>query len=179
MMHMRGREGAVAIVLNEPTGWQPAEPQPEWAPERGLRRGAIAGAALALLLIAVLVPIAMWVPYLLFGLLRIVVGFGITWALAAAVQRSAGMVGWPCTGIAVGLALVVLVSNHVVFALCGVPTRSGYVAGWEWLSPATLFVMNGPALVGVGFAAALCHSGSDILSTVIDIVMRNPYTGRR
>lgn len=167
-------------ALNEPTGWAPESQDADWAPARGLGRGAAYGFVAAVILAGALVPAAKWVPLLLLdAYLRVAVAFMITWILAATVQRGAGMVGWPCTGLAVGYAGLVLLSNHVVFAVCGVLTRGGFIAGWVWLAPGTLLGTNLLALVGVGFAAALCHRGSDIGSTVVDLLMQNPLTGRR
>jgi hypothetical protein len=167
-------------TLNEPTDWKPEPAEPDWTPASGLLRGAVYGLIVALGIAVLLVPVAKWAPTLLLNAyLRVALGFAVTGSLAAAVQRGAGMVGWPCTGLAVGLAVLVLVTNHVVFAICGVPTRSGLVVGWAWLDPGVLFGMNLLALVGVGSAGALCHRGSDIVDTVVDILMQNPLTGRR
>jgi hypothetical protein len=167
-------------ALNKPTGWKPEEPSHEWSPAQGLGRAAAAGLITAIVLVMFTGLVAALAPLIVLnGYVRAAGAFLITLILLARVQRVAGMAGWPCTALAVGLALLVLLSHHVCFALFGVQLRDGVLRGAVWLSPATLLVANYLALVGVGFGAVLGHRGHALLDAVVDILMTNPLTGRR
>lgn len=167
-------------ALNEPTGWQPDPVPSDWSPARGLWRGAVTGMAVAVVLALVSGVVAALAPLIVINAyLRLAGAFFLTLILLTSVQRGAGMVGWSCTGLAVGQALLVLFSNHLCFAVFGVQGREQVLHGWMWLSPPVLLVVNGLAFVGVGFGAALGHRGGVFLETVVDLLMTNPLTGRR
>jgi hypothetical protein len=173
-------EGRRAMkTLNDPTG-SDSSPEEEWTPETGLRRAIQSGIVAAMVLSAVLAPIAYAVPMLLIPwYLRGVWAFGVAWILFGVVQRAAGMVGRQVRAIAIALTLVVLLSNHLIFALYGVPAgmpRSswlfpavlvedfvpvyqGVMRGFAWFHPAVLALLNAAPLVGIGFATAFRHDG--------------------
>ena len=109
-------------TLNDPVGWDEPDDDEEWTPASGLRRATRHGLLLTLLLALVLAPVAAAAPYMLLMIwLRAPLAFGLSWLLTQLVQRSAGMVGWHCSLLAVVLAGTVLALNHVVFAIFGVP----------------------------------------------------------
>ncbi len=132
----------------------------EWTPARGACR-ALCGGTLAALLCALFADIAAWhFPYAcLHWMLRGACAFGVAWVLFRVVHRAAGMTSWFCTTLAVALAILVMLSQHVVFALHGVWTVHGVVAGWSWCDPATILACNMTALAGIGLCAAQYHEG--------------------
>jgi hypothetical protein len=148
-------------TLNDPIRMSDETEDRPWSPRLGLIRAAVWGAVAAVVLGLLLTPLAVYAPtFLLHWLVRMVLGFGITWVMFGVVQQAAGMVGARCTALALGYAALVLVSQHVVFAICGVQTLDGMVAGWQWLAPATLGVCNFSAGIAAGGCAYLCHDGA-------------------
>src|SRR5262245_3692714 len=82
-------------LLNDPVDYQPD--QDDWSPAAGMRRGVVHGAVAAAILAIVLVPLALWLPYVvLMWALRTPLAFGIAWLLLRVVNRAAGMVGPTC-----------------------------------------------------------------------------------
>jgi hypothetical protein len=171
-------EGDLMVALNTPTGGvdgRPEDKQDDWSPAIGMRRAVLRACVVALIIGASLFPVDVYLPAVLLNFwIRLAVSFGTAWILFRVVQGAAGMVGWPCTALAVGLSLLVLLSNHVAFAVFGVPTRAGVVYGWTWLHPATLLGCNVSSLIGVTFCAVMCHSGAAIGGTIVDLLMQNP-----
>ncbi len=166
-------------TLNEPMGYEEARREVAWTPLRGLVRGALHGLVAAVVFGALLALLAAYVPYMIIPWwLRVPLAFGVACLLFKVVQRGAGMGGWPCTVLALALTGLVLVSNHVVFALQGVPDPSGVdpwwvvpaamiehvvskqggvLIGWRWCHPYALLTLNLlPLLLGGGFCTALC-----------------------
>src|SRR5262245_51853311 len=131
--------------------------QDDWTPAKGIVRGLIAGVVCATVLAAILAPVAWYFPSVTTDmLLRAAFAFGVAWILFGAVHRAAGMVGWPCTWMVVVLTLLVMLSNHVVFAVHGVPLRDGTLQiGGMWFHPLILLTMNLGTLIGLGFCAWL------------------------
>ena len=167
-------------LLNEPLGYDETASDDDWSPLRGLMRGLRLGLIVAAVCAVVLIPLAVYVPYMIIiWWLRVPLAFGLAWVLFKAVQRGAGMVGWPCALIALGLTAIVLCSNHIVFAIAGTPepagvdpwwippagllehlveTREGQLIGWSWCCPAALAAENLlPLILGGGFATAVCN----------------------
>jgi hypothetical protein len=175
---VRQRRSEDVVGLNDPIGYEEERGDLEWTPLGGLLRGARHGLVAAGVLAAALIPLAAYLPYMIAPLwLRGPLAFGLAWLLSQVVQRGAGMVGLPCSALAFGLTALVLASNHVVFALCGVVDPGGcyplwafpmeFVAqvvsskqdaliGWTWFHPYALLILNLPPLaLGGGFHAAL------------------------
>lgn len=170
------------VLLNDPVGYDPRKSEPELSELAALRRGALFGLAAALALAGVLAPLAASLPFVLIPTyIRTPLTFGVMWLVLSAVQRGAGMVGAPCTIIALALTLVTLFSHQVVFAFSGVPYASGLAPWWvhpmefvaeffpkggrslrggAWLHPYVTVALNGaPLLLGGGFCAALRGRG--------------------
>lgn len=162
--------------LNDPVGYdQP--PAGEWSPQRGTRRAAFQGSLVAGLLFALLTfPAANW-PYLLLPWLpRTILAFLLTWMLVRVVLASAGMYSPALLRLGLALAAAVLLGEHVLFALRGVPASAADV-GWfawplhyvdefidtgsvsiggRWLHPYVLLIVNaGPLLIGGTIGALL------------------------
>jgi len=132
----------------------------EWTPQKGLVRAASWGTATALVLAALLAPVAWFVPAVLtMMLLRIVLGVALVWILLGTVQSAAGFAGWPVTALGMVLTTLVLASNHIVFALHGGPTKAGLVGGAMWLDPSVFGIVNAGPLFAVCAVAVLCHRG--------------------
>lgn len=147
----------------------------EWTPARGLLRALAWGILVAVLLAILLSIVAWYAPTLLVNwLLRAFIALLVTWVLFSVIHGAAGMVGWPCTWMAIGLALLVMLSNHLVFAWNGVPTTKGTLAGPLWLDPTVMLIQNLSTLIGVVGCAALRHSGGADWQTLRDLLMFNP-----
>ncbi len=158
------------------------EPPPgvdEWTASSGARRAIAGGALAALVIAAVLAPVALRLPYLLLpGLLRGAWAFGITWVLMKSIERASGMVGALNAALGISLAALVLLSHHLIFAIHGVPSLggeytscflfpaqmidklipevSGNLQGWRWFHPYVLLLITGlPLAVGGGACAKL------------------------
>lgn len=151
----------------------PSEPE-EWTPGQGLVRAAVWGTGTAIFLAALLAPVAWFAPVVLTTLLvRIVLGIVLVAILLGVAQNTAGFTGWPVTALGIILSGLVLASHHVVFALHGVPTRTGALIGWTWLEPSVLGTLNVGPMFAVCAVAMLCHRGvpTGLLS---DFLMSGP-----
>ena len=168
-------------TLNDPIDYEPNKGD-RWTPLIGLRRGFVHGVAAAGVLALLMTPVALYLPFMLIvAWLRIPLAFGLTWVLASVVQRAAGMAGGACSAVTLAVGGIALMSNHIVFALFGVPdvgmvdpwwttpmtlvnevvpAQEGMVIGWRWLHPYTLAIVNVvPLGLGGGFATAFRNSG--------------------
>jgi hypothetical protein len=149
----------------------------EWTPQQGLVRAAIWGVGTAAVLAALLAPVAWFAPAILMSLLvRIVLGVALVWILLGTVQSAGGFAGWPITALGIILSALVLASNHVVFAVHGVPGHDGPVAGWGWLQLPVLGVVNAGPLFAVCAVAVLCHRGVPG-GALTDFLMTRPGQG--
>lgn len=138
----------------------PEPEQAEWTATRGIMRGATYGFITMLFLCAATCTLAWFLPLLtLAGALRTAIAFGSAFVLFRVVQRTAGMVGWPCTALAIVYSLIIMFSHHVVFAINGVPNSKGVSVGWQWCSPMLLLFVNFMPIVAIGLCAAFCHRG--------------------
>ena len=169
-------------LLNEPLGYDERTAEPEWSPAIGFRRAVIHGALAAIVLSLLLAPLAAYLPYMtLPWVLRTPLAFGLAWLLFLFIERAAGYMGPALILLALLLTFAVLGSNHIVFALKGVPSsgmaeewwifpanliekmvpeHDRIVIGWSWLHPYALVAINAvPLLVGGGFCAALKKRG--------------------
>lgn len=167
--------------LNQPTGWDDPRPEePEWTPARGMLHAASRGMIVAVVLIFLLLPVAKYAPLVLNSLwIQFALGFGLAWVLLGVVQNASGMVGWPCTGLGCGLALLVIVVIRVAFVLFNLPTAASTIQAGAGAALSTLFCF--PIFAGMIFAAVLCHNGSPGLGFLTDLLMSNPLFpgGRR
>jgi hypothetical protein len=153
---------------------------PQWSPANGLVRGALWGLVACLILVALLAPLAWYAPLMVLQvLLRTAIGFGSAWILFGVIQRKTGLVGWPITGLAVAYALLVLFSHHVIFALHGVQSQTGVVAGSVWLNPSVMCMQDLTAFGAIAICAALRHSGSAGAETLVDMLMQSVWPGGR
>ena len=160
-------------TLNDPVPGY--EEDDDWTPKGGLRRAIWRGTIVAVILAGLLAPAAYYVPQLLLGgILRAALGFAVAWILFGVVQRAAGMVGGRCSALSIALAVGVLLSNHIVFAIHGVPTNQGgpLLGWWFWFDPRVLGLYNGIALIGVAGCACLRHSGGADAGTLVEILTR-------
>lgn len=168
-------------MLNDPVGYDEADKNDwRWTPARGLLRAAAYGTFSSAVLVAVLAPLAWFLPlFLMNWFLRGAVAFGIAWILFGVIQRRAGMVGWPITAMVIGLTSIVLVLHHVIFAIQGLPVffflwRSPVV--WEtlteqgWFSLGTFVVINMSSFIAVAFCSALCHFGRPGAGTFVSFL---------
>lgn len=140
----------------------PSASSSKWTPARGIARGVAIGSIVATVLALILGGVASVAPLLIIqALVRVPIGFVVAYVLFSTVHSAAGMVGWACTLIAVVLSVAVLFSNHVVFALNGIPTTAGQSAtGWAaWFHPAVLALVNLFGFVGIAGCALLSHGG--------------------
>lgn len=167
--------------LNQPSGWdEQAEEESEWTPARGLFRAAWRGGLVAIVLFLLLLPVAKYVPTML-GIiwLRVALGFALAWILSGVVQNAAGMVGWPCTALALALALLVGAATYAAMfffsgaaASAGATPRPGAEAAY-----AAAFL---PMFLGMAIAAGICHRGSPGMGFLSDLLMSNPlFPGSR
>ena len=169
-------------LLNDPIDYEDRSNEPDWSPEIGFRRallhGAVASAALAVLL----APLAAFTPYVILPwILRTPLTFGVAWLLFVFIERAAGYMSASIIGLGLAFTLVTLCSNHLFLALNNVhgagmaeewwifPAnltesmlggRDSKEIGWGWMHPYVLASMNViPVLVGGGFCAALKTRG--------------------
>ena len=123
-------------------------------------------------------PVAAYFPLILTHfILRTFIALIVCVVLFAVVQAKAGVVGWKCTLTAVGLAFAVMLSQHVAFALYGVPTRTELVSGYVWIEPPTVLFMNFSSAIGIGFATLLCHSGNFGLGDLLGLLGQDRWGG--
>ncbi len=157
----------------------------KWTPEIGLRKALIAGCITALILSITLIVIALLTsPVMIFSFtLRIVAAFVITWILFAIIHRAAGMTSPRLTALAVTLALLVMLSNHLIMAFPNFDpnakepiTESANTA--FWLSISFLFYVNIPAFLGIGFCTAFSYNGVPGLDATIQF-LTSPMHGTR
>jgi hypothetical protein len=95
------------------------------------------------------------------------------------VQNAAGMVGWACTAMSLVLTAIVLLSTQIAAVSFAAASSGVSNGGIVWLSLPDLLVPNVYALLGIGFAAALRHSGGAGLGALADILMQTPFGFRR
>ena len=70
------------------------------------------------------------------------------------------MAGGLCTGLVVVLAVLVMLSHHVVWTVHGIWTDTGVqAAGLTWLEPSTLLVLNIPTFVGLVLCVKMWSDG--------------------
>ena len=158
-------------TLNDPVPGY--EEDDDWTPKGGLRRAIVRGTVTAAILAGALALVGYYVPELIINWrLRAALGFVVAWILFGVVQRAAGMIGGHCSALAVGLAVAVLLSNHVVFAIHGVPTSQATpFIGWRyWFAPGVLGFYNASGLLAVAGCALLRHSGNADARNLLDIL---------
>lgn len=145
----------------------------DWSPARGVIRGVIAGVAMAAVL-GVLADVVAWHAPLMAanGWVRTGAALASMWLLYWAVHKAAGMTGPFLTVTVVVLVIAVAVSQHVVFALHGLPTSGGSLVGWGWLSPIALVGFNIWTFFGIVFGVVLWHDGVSLGSLVEIMRMR-------
>ncbi len=142
-----------------------------WSPAQGTRRALAVGGVWAWVLALLLGGVAWMAPDVVLNMLaRAFLALLVTWILLPRIQRAAGFTAWTSTGPAIAFAALVMLSNHLAFALHGVPTREGPVSGWELCAPPALLVLNLTVPIGIGGAALLGHRGSSDLHTRLDIL---------
>ena len=101
-------------------------------PVKGLIRGAIWTLAAAIIVGVASVAVAWYAPHLaLQFVLRTAMAFGVAIILFSVMHRASGMAGIACSTIVIILAVLTMLSHHVVFALHGIPTtRGSMLFGW-------------------------------------------------
>jgi hypothetical protein len=145
----------------------------DWTPAGGWFRGVIAGVAMAAVLGLVANLVAWHAPWVAAnGWVRTGATLASMWLVFWAVHRWAGMTGPVCTAVVAVLVVAIAFSQHVVFAVHGVPTSKGTVVGWEWCSPIALIGLNIWTLFGIAFGVALWRDGVSVGSLVDIMRMR-------
>ncbi len=149
-----------------------AEGDEQWDAVSGILRALVWGSLAAVMMAVVLGIVAWHAPTLLLHwVIRMAIAFGVTVILFKVIHWAAGMAGNVCTGLAVVLAVAIMFSQHLVFAAHGVPGRSGQlIIGPQWYEPATLLIVNLPALAIIVVCASLCHDGGSVGGTIIEIL---------
>lgn len=161
-------------ITNKPSDADDFDDVP-WSPAIGLRNAAVRGGVVAAILTVLLIPVSMYLPYMTIPwLLRAPVTVGVAWLMFKVVQDAAGMAGGPCTVLALALTFVVMLSQHLVFAVHGVlelssmewwafpagllpkqiPDQNGLLIGPQWLHWYVLVAVNVPPLAVAGCIAA-------------------------
>ena len=132
-----------------------------WTPQQGLRRALLWGSAAALGIGLVSGVVAWFASRItLHWLLRGAIAYGVGWLLFRVVHWAAGMAGGLCTGLVVVLAVLVMLSHHVVWTVHGIWTDTGVpAAGLTWLEPSTLLVLNIPTFVGLVLCVKMWSDG--------------------
>lgn len=166
--------------VDEPADLDQANRHDDWTPAKGLVRGSVRGSLVALVLVSLLASVAWYVPHVLLNpWVRGSLAFFIAWVLFGVVQRAAGMVGAHCSAIAIGLALLVMLSHHVVFAIHGVATGDGIAIGWEWFHPWALTLVNLTAMVGIAMCTLMRHRGEGGARWLAEILGSGIWSSRR
>ncbi len=158
-------------TLNDPVPFDDVESDDlDWTPAKGMARAAVRGGVAALIVSAVLAPLVIFVPFVAFyPCTRAAMAFIVAWILFGVVQRAAGMVGMPVSALAIALAVMVLLFQHVLVTLWGITGAEGASNVWRWLHPAILLSANIFPLAAVIGCAVLRHSGGADLQTLADI----------
>lgn len=164
----------VMPITNKPTDAEDFRDEP-WSPVIGLRNAAVRGGIVAAILAVLLIPVSIYLPYMTIPwLLRAPVAIGVAWIMFKVVQDAAGMAGGPCTALALLLTFAVMLSQHLVWAACGVleitsvewwsfpagilhqqiPEQNGRLIGPNWLHWYILVAVNVAPLVVAGCIAA-------------------------
>jgi hypothetical protein len=144
----------------------------EWTWIKGLGRALQWTIVATTILAAIMGVMAAYLPHFVLNFwLRWVIAFFVGWILFAVVHRAAGMAGGVCTAIVLVAAAAVFMTQHFVFAECGVTLTSGkIVSGEVWLEPATIASVNVSTFLGLVIATMLCHDGAGIWQTVAGIL---------
>lgn len=140
-----------------------------------LRRGCIATGIAAAVIGTLVCLMSYWVPVLLMPwMLAIAWPFLMTWILFSVMHSSTGMVSGACTLVVVACAILIVLAKYFVLVL---------TIGTVPFSPVSTLIegilLNYFAWVGVGLATFKCHDGNSSLLGLTDLLMTNPFTGRR
>lgn len=188
-------------LLNDPTPDPDAQQTGEWSESDGLRAAVRRGLVWAAFLAIPTGILAGAAPFFAIGcFVRGAVAFAVGWILFSVVHRAAGFAGVRCTLLACGLALVVMLSNHIVFAVVGTPamqhapdggdyemvlafpgqfvlrapgvltTEAPRLSGLYWFSAYVVALTNLASFAGIGIVAALRHSGRMDFDSFADIL---------
>ena len=165
------------VLLNDPPDWEEyLAKEKEWTPAIGLRRAVLWGGLTAAILAAVAGFLSCAAPPLVIVIYyRVAFGFVTMWIIIGVVQRSAGMVGWSCTGVAVGLSLLVFLVERAVIATFAIGSFSPWDVSRIWDYPWETMLLMLPLVGGMVGAGAICHGGNATVNDVVDVVMRNPF----
>lgn len=137
----------------------------EWTPARGVI-GALSGGVATLVVMGAPAAVLAWYlpSWALQVWLRLAAASATVWVGYMIVHRMAGMTGPLCTSVVVAVVIAIILVQHVIFAIHGVPTKSGMMVGWAFLSPTVLGVMNGIPSIGIAFGVWLWHDGASVSS---------------
>ena len=148
-----------------------------WSPKRGLVKAVIYTMLMAFFLSTLLCSLEWLEPgstiirrrefpsraFIGSAILALVIGVLITKILFTTAHHASGMVGILGNYIAF-LAVMVICSKHIVFAINGVDLTSGFCKGWVWLYPKTIFLRNLTAWFGIGVGVYIFKDGNSIRS---------------
>ena len=137
----------------------------DWTPFRGICRALVQGSMAGIVLAVMACVFAWYLPTLaLNALLRVFVSLLTVWVLFCVVHQAAGMTGAVCNMIVLAWVVLISYSQHVIFAIHGVPSSTGMLIGWIWCSPAMWAVFNIWTLVGAGFGVWMWRDGASLSS---------------
>ena len=147
-----------------------------WTPMKGIRRAAVAGFVVSVVLSVVVGVLAAYAEALMMNayFLTAFTVF-IAWCLFLVIQSAAGMVGRVCTAMAVGYTMLILLTRNAVWAELGARGGENYelISGWDfWFHPiALLFMFLFPA-IGLIFSSWLFRDGtpgSDFFGSILSM----------
>ncbi len=134
-----------------------------WTPARGLCRAIVWGGLFALALAVLLTPAAVLAPMVVgSAVLRFFITVAVAWAMFGIVQSAAGMTGGLVTWLAATLTLLVMISNHIGWAIWGMPTSDADVLiGWSyWFDPMVIAIGNMMVTAALVVVSPLFHDGA-------------------
>ena len=136
----------------------------EWTPRRGIIKGIFWGLFITLILsVGLAMPAAFAPRVMTHALIRAFITVGVAWICFGVVQSAAGMVGKHTSFIAATCTLLVMYSNHIVWAMNGVPAggkTGGLAIGWDvWFDPGALIALGLFVWIPLMFCMAMFRQG--------------------
>jgi hypothetical protein len=159
------------MTLNDLPPEEQLEPEPEWTPAQGLRRGVCWAAIMIVILGIATWPVVALAPIVLLqALLRATAAFLAYWLIYSVLERKTGQAGLVTTLLTLGATFGWLGSHHVALAVQGPVLLSSTLAlhGWEWLDPGVILAINVwvvPALIP---AIVFCWRGAPGVDALTD-----------
>ncbi len=150
-------------ILNDPVPLPEDKPEPEWSPEIGLRRAAVRGPIVTVVVAVLMSPLFYFMPYVMLGaLVRIGLTLLVGWIIFRAVQSAGGMTSWPLTALATVLTLIAFLLQNLVMMASPSPMFAALtpLRWWEWFTPECIFLLHLVTILSLPLCIVLFHSGS-------------------